>query len=55
MPADSKEYMATELGNIIRTAETTPRHILGLDAVACWLHIWPLLPDALRQGLSGIR
>jgi len=55
MPADPKDYMPTELGNTLRMAETTPRHIYGLDAVVCWPHLWTLLSDAMREGLTGVR
>ncbi len=55
VPADPTDYMPTELGNILRMAETTPRHIYGLDAVACWPHLWIVIPESARELLGNVR
>ncbi len=55
VPADPNDYMPTEVGNILRMAETTPRHVYGLDAIVCWPHLWSLMPDSARKGVDGIR
>lgn len=54
-PSNPQDYMPTELGNILRMAETMPRYTYGLDAVVCWPHLWSLLPESMREGLSGVR
>lgn len=55
IPADPNDYMPTEVGNILRMAETTPRHVYGLDPIVCWPHLWSLMPDSVRNGLGDIR
>ncbi len=55
MPSDPQDYMPTQLGNILRMAETMPRHVYGLDAVVCWTHLWMLFPETMREGVGSIR
>ncbi len=54
-PTDPKNIMPTKLGNILRMAETQPRHKYGLDAVVCWPRLWLLLPDSIQEQLSQSR
>lgn len=55
VPSDPNDYMPTELGNILRMAETAPRHVYGLDAIVCWPHLWSLIPDSARDSINNIR
>ncbi|PWH18340.1 MAG: hypothetical protein DDG60_00680 [Anaerolineae bacterium] len=54
-PDDSAEIRSTHLGNILRAGETAPTQKYGLDAVACWPRLWPLLPAHVREDLSSVR
>jgi hypothetical protein len=51
-PALSEQMMPTRIGNILRAAESRPTGKYGLDTVACWPHLWLLVPDAARQELA---
>lgn len=54
-PRGDREVMPTELGNILRAAETRPRDKYGLDVVVCWPRLWLVLPDAVTGELGGTR
>jgi hypothetical protein len=54
-PADPADIQPTALGNLLRAAETAPRHKYGLDAFVCWPRLWLLLPDNAREDLSAAR
>jgi len=55
VPSDPNDYMPTTLGNILRMAETQPRHKYGLDPVICWPRLWHLLSEPLREELGNSR
>lgn len=55
LPSDSKDYMPTQFGNILRMAETMPNHVYGLDVIVCWSHLWLLFPETMREGVSSMR
>jgi len=52
-PATAEQIMPTRVGNILRAAESRPTDKYKLDTVACWPHLWLLLPDAVRQELAA--
>jgi hypothetical protein len=54
MPSNPEDYMPTRLGNIIRMAETQPKHKYGLDAVVCWPRLWLVLPEDPRKQLNQV-
>lgn len=55
LPALAHRLMPTRLGNILRSAESRVYDKYGLDPVRCFPHLWLLLPDEVRQELSGAR
>lgn len=55
LPADPAMVMPTRLGNVLRTAEGRPAMKYGLDAVACWPHLWLLLDNDSRLELTRAR
>ena len=55
VPSAPNDYMPTALGNILRMAETQPRHKYGLDPVICGPRFWPLLSEPLREELGNSR
>lgn len=54
MPKE-KYLMPTELGNVLRTAETRPLDKYGLDGVVLWPRLWFVLPDLARKELIEAR
>jgi hypothetical protein len=54
-PADLDDCMPTNLGNVLQSAESTPRHKYGLDAVICWPRLWLLLSKDVREVLDTAR
>lgn len=55
LPSQPEYLMPTQLGNILRAAELRPETKYGLNAAACWPHLWMLLPDHPRNDLQATR
>lgn len=51
----SGELMPTDLGNILRAAETRPLDKYGLDVLVCWPRLWLLLPESATKDLTAAR
>lgn len=49
------EAMPTPVGNILRATEVRPDAKYGLNGVIVWPHLWLVLPDSVRQELTGAR
>jgi hypothetical protein len=47
--------MPTELGNILRAAETRPTDKYGLDVIVCWPRLWLVLPESATAELAAAR
>lgn len=54
-PSQPERLMPTQLGNLLRAAETRPTEKYGLDAVICWSRLWLILPDAVKKELQETR
>lgn len=54
-PSQPHRLMPTELGNILRAAESRPYDKYGLDAVICWSRLWLVLPDGVKKELQEAR
>jgi hypothetical protein len=54
-PADLDDCMPTSLGNVLQSAESTPRHKYGLDAVICWPRLWLSLPKDIQDVMDSAR
>lgn len=52
---EEKYLMPTELGNVLRAAETRPLDKYGLDGVVLWPRLWFVLPDLARKELIDAR
>jgi hypothetical protein len=52
MPTDPRLHMPTRLGNILRSAETTPRARYGLDVIVCWPRMWLVLESSAKEELA---
>jgi hypothetical protein len=55
IPVLPRQHMPTRLGNVLRSAESRPVRKYGLDSVACWPHLWMLLPDTTRNEIGTAR
>jgi hypothetical protein len=55
IPGRALDVMPTELGNILRAAETRPRDKYGLDAIVCWPRLWLVLPESATKELTAAR
>jgi len=54
-PADLDDCLPTILGNVLQSAESTPRHRYGLDAVICWPRLWLLLSKEVQDAMNSAR
>jgi hypothetical protein len=54
-PAAPQLTMPTRFGNVLRVAETRPLRKHGVDAVACWPHLWLVLPTDSRTEIVSAR
>jgi hypothetical protein len=54
-PDQVDRLMPTQLGNILRAAESKPNDKYGLDAVICWSRLWLVLPDGVKKELQEAR
>ena len=55
LPGRAEQIMPTQLGNVLRAAESRPHDWYGLDAVRCWPRLWLVLPDPVKAELSAAR
>jgi hypothetical protein len=55
VPSRRAWTLPTRLGNILRTAETRPFDKYGLDPVKLWPVVWLVVPENVRQELTGAR
>jgi hypothetical protein len=54
-PGTARDLMPTELGNILRAAETRPKDKYGLDVIVCWPRLWLVLPESATKELAAAR
>jgi hypothetical protein len=54
-PGTARDLMPTELGNILRAAETRPKDRYGLDVIVCWPRLWLVLPESAINELTAAR
>jgi hypothetical protein len=54
-PGRPELTMPTRLGNLLRAAEARPGSKHGVDAVACWPHLWLVLPADTRAEVGQAR
>ena len=50
-----ESILSTRLGNVLRSAEERPHKRYGLDAVAFWPRLYPLLPERLTAIIDDAR
>ena len=51
-PPEERLVLPTELGNVIRAFETHPRERYGLDGIAAWPRLAPMLSDSERASME---
>jgi hypothetical protein len=54
-PANVKDLLPTDFGNIMRARERSPERFYSLDAIICWPRLWLLLPETTRTDLTNTR
>jgi hypothetical protein len=55
VPSQPERLMPTQLGNLLRAAESRPSEKYGLDAIICWSRLWLVLPDGVKKELQEAR
>jgi hypothetical protein len=55
VPGDRTLLLPTRLGNILRAAEGQPYDRYGLESTVVWPRLWLVLPQSVRDELTGAR